>query len=104
MRSRTIESDIVFEAGTFPNHHWVKRVTKDVNGKFSGYEVYHSGLCGSTRVASIGYTGRVGLERAKAEIAWRLAGIEVVSTNDGSTCIVSGRQRWHAIRSLSVRP
>lgn len=102
--AKRIESDIVFEAGTFPNHHWVKRVTKDVNGKFSGYEVYHSGLCGSTRVASIGYTGRVGLERAKAEIAWRLAGIEVVSTNDGSTCIVSGRQRWHAIRSLSVRP
>jgi len=73
MRSRTIESDIVFETGDFPNHQWVKRVTKGVNGKFSGYEVYHSGLCGSTRVASIGYTGDVGLARAKAEIARRQA-------------------------------
>ena len=73
MRSRTIERDVVFEAGDFPNHYWVKRVTKGVNGKFSGYEVYYSGLCGSTRVASIGYMGDIGLERAKAEIARRQA-------------------------------
>lgn len=56
----TALKDIVFET----DRHWVKRVPK-------GFEVYKIGLTHSTRVASIGYTGDKGLQRAKAEIARR---------------------------------
>ena len=54
------EEVIAFET----DQYWVKRVPK-------GFEVYKTGLTHSTRVAIIGYTGAVGLRRAKQEIERR---------------------------------
>lgn len=54
------EEVIAFET----DQYWVKRVPK-------GFEVYKTGLTHSTRVAVIGYTGAVGLRRAKQEIERR---------------------------------
>ena len=59
----TTLKDIVFET----DRYWVKRVPK-------GFEVYEIGLTHSTRVASIGYTGAEGLQRAKLEIKRREKG------------------------------
>lgn len=49
-------SDILYENGDF----WVCRA-----GKW--FEVYRSGITNSTRVATIGYEGQTGLDRAKSE-------------------------------------
>jgi hypothetical protein len=67
------EKVIVFET----DRHWVKRVPK-------GFEVYKTGLTHSTRVASIGYKGNKGLQRAKREIARREA------ANDGKKNLGGG--------------
>lgn len=55
------EQDIVFESGKY----WV------FDAKKKGFEVYKSGITHSTRCASIGWTGEVGLDRAKQEIKRR---------------------------------
>ena len=54
------EQDIAYEAGKY----WVLRVAK-------GFEVYRHEGCASVRCARIGFTGKAGLDRAKAEIARR---------------------------------
>jgi hypothetical protein len=74
--------DIVFET----EHYWVKRVPK-------GFEVYKTGLTHSTRVASIGYTGDKGLQRAKDEIARR----ETASGTDPASSIHPSERR-HATK------
>ena len=56
------ESDILYEQGPY----WICR-------KGKGFEVYKTGVTHSVRVASIGFEGDKGLQRAKAEIARRLA-------------------------------
>lgn len=56
-------SDVVFELGQY----WV------LSKGQKGYEVYRVGATHSTRCAIIGWTGAVGLERAKAEITRRMA-------------------------------
>ena len=58
------ERDILFERGCY----WIK-----ASDRFKGFEVYQTGLTHSTRVASIGYAGQPGLDRAKAEIERRLS-------------------------------
>ena len=58
------ESDIVYERGCY----WIKAADS-----FAGFEVYRIGITHSTRVASIGWTGTAGLDRAKAEIERRIA-------------------------------
>lgn len=50
------EADILYENGPF----WVCRA-----GKW--FEVYRAGITHSTRVATIGYEGQRGLDRAKWE-------------------------------------
>lgn len=55
------EKDIVFESGKY----WV------FDTKKKGFEVYKSSITHSTRCASIGWTGQVGLDRAKQEIKRR---------------------------------
>lgn len=55
------EQDIVFESGKY----WI------VDTKKKGFEVYKSGITHSTRCAQIGWTGQVGLDRAKQEIKRR---------------------------------
>jgi hypothetical protein len=55
------ESDIVFES----NDYWVLNVNK------KGFEVYKKTITHSIKVASIGYTGQHGLEKAKQEIQRR---------------------------------
>lgn len=55
------EQDIVFESGKY----WV------FDAKKKGFEVYKSGITHSTRCASIGWTGEIGLDRAKQEIKRR---------------------------------
>lgn len=50
------EADILYENGPF----WVCR-------KGKGFEVYRAGVTHSTRVASVGFEGQKGLDRAKAE-------------------------------------
>jgi len=56
-----METMILYENGDY----WVK---KEIFGKTSGYAVYKNGLTHSVRVASIGYEGVKGFERAKAEV------------------------------------
>ena len=51
-----MEADILHENGPF----WVCRTDK-------GFEVYRAGITHSTRVATIGYKGQPGLDRAKQE-------------------------------------
>jgi hypothetical protein len=55
------EQDIVFESGKY----WV------FDAKKKGFEVYKTGVTHSTRCAQIGWTGQVGLDRAKQEIKRR---------------------------------
>jgi hypothetical protein len=55
------EQDIVFESGKY----WV------FDAKKKGFEVYKNGVTHSTRCAKIGWTGQVGLDRAKQEIKRR---------------------------------
>jgi hypothetical protein len=55
------EQDIVFESGKY----WV------FDAKKKGFEVYKNGVTHSTRCAQIGWTGQVGLDRAKQEITRR---------------------------------
>ncbi len=55
------EQDIVHEEGDF----WVLKTPK-------GYEVYRIRATHSVRCAVIGYTGEIGLEKAKAEISRRI--------------------------------
>jgi hypothetical protein len=55
------ESDIIFESGKY----WI------FNAKQKGFEVYKTGITHSTRCAQIGWTGQVGLDRAKQEIKRR---------------------------------
>jgi hypothetical protein len=55
------EQDIVFESGKY----WV------FDAKKKGFEIYKSGITHSTRCAQIGWTGQVGLDRAKQEIKRR---------------------------------
>ncbi len=50
------ESDILYQSGPY----WVCR-------KGKGFEVYKDGVTHSVRVASIGFEGEKGLQRAKAE-------------------------------------
>lgn len=63
--------NIVFEQGDY----WVRRAVFGT-GRFkpqsNGYEVMQVGTTHSKRVASIGYDGQEGLERAKAFIASRV--------------------------------
>lgn len=56
------EEDIAYEEGSF----WVLRVPH-------GFDIYQSGITHSTRCAQIGFHGDTGLNKAKAEIARRLA-------------------------------
>lgn len=49
--------DVVYEQGNY----WVLKLK-------NGYEVYKLGISYSTRCARIGYTGDIGLNKAKAEI------------------------------------
>ena len=58
------ERDILFER----DGYWVK-----ASDRFKGFEVYQTGLTHSVRVASIGYAGQPGLDRAKAEVERRLS-------------------------------
>lgn len=58
------ESDIIYESPC--GSYWVKKVDY-------GYDVYKTGGTHSTRCAIIGWKGETGLERAKKEIARRLA-------------------------------
>ena len=53
--------DIVFESG---NNHWIRKIK-------GGFEVYKIGITHSTRCSQIGHVGKVGLEKAKAEIKRR---------------------------------
>jgi hypothetical protein len=55
------ESDIIFESGNY----WI------FDAKQKGFEVYKTGITHSTRCAQIGWTGQVGLDRAKQEIKKR---------------------------------
>lgn len=55
------EQDIVFESGKY----WV------FDAKKKGFEVYKTGVTHLTRCAQIGWTGQVGLDRAKQEIKRR---------------------------------
>lgn len=55
------EAQILFEKGPF----WICR-------KGKGFEVYKTGVTHSVRVASIGFEGDKGLQRAKAEIERRM--------------------------------
>jgi hypothetical protein len=55
------ESDIIFESGNY----WI------FDAKQKGFEVYKTGITHSTRCAQIGWTGQVGLDRAKQEIKRR---------------------------------
>lgn len=55
------EKDIAFET----SNYWV------LNIKEKGFEVYKKTITHSVRVASIGYTGQYGLEKAKEEITRR---------------------------------
>ena len=59
----TTEADILFERGPY----WIAAART-----FAGYEVWRSGVTHSVRVASIGWTGTVGLDRAKSEIDRRM--------------------------------
>ena len=52
--------DVVYEKGRY----WVLQVK-------NGYEVYKTGVTLSTRCAQIGYTGDIGLSKAKSEIERR---------------------------------
>jgi hypothetical protein len=63
-------SDILYENGDF----WVCRA-----GKW--FEVYRSGVTHSTRVATIGYEGQAGLDRAKSEADKRAAAISPAHRN-----------------------
>ena len=54
------ESDIIHELPNF----WVLRVT-------TGFEVLQNGITCSARVAQIGYTGQVGIDKAIAECQQR---------------------------------
>lgn len=56
----TNEEDIVFET----DRHWVKRLAR-------GFAVYRTGLTHSTLVATIGYAGEQGLQRAMEEVTRR---------------------------------
>ena len=58
------EREIIFERGPY----WIKHAVT-----FKGFEVYRMGATHSVRVASIGWTGTAGLDRAKQEIERRLA-------------------------------
>jgi hypothetical protein len=58
------ERDILFERGPY----WIKAADT-----FVGFEVYRTIQIHSVRVASIGWTGTAGLDRAKAEIERRIA-------------------------------
>lgn len=66
------ESDILFESGPY----WICR-EQFGSGRFkpksNGFAVYKTGITHSVRVASIGYEGEKGLQRAKQEIVRRLA-------------------------------
>ena len=55
------EKDIVYEEGIY----WVLKVKK-------GYEIYKIGITHSTRVASIGFEGEIGLSACKKEIKRRI--------------------------------
>lgn len=54
------ESDIIYELTNF----WVLRVE-------TGFEVLKTGVTHSTRVAQIGYTGQVGIDKAITECQQR---------------------------------
>jgi len=82
------ESVIAFET----DQHWVKRVPK-------GFEVYKTGLTHSTRVASIGYTGDKGLQRAKHEIERREGSL----TRSHSTIRGSGEESFASVHRKAVR-
>lgn len=56
------ESDILFEVGDY----WVS-TSKAANLKWKGYVVWENNLTHSRLVASIGFEGNEGLERAKQE-------------------------------------
>ncbi len=60
--------DVVYEQGQY----WVLRVTEGEGSRYSGYDVYRTGITHSTRCAQIGYTGQVGLDKALAEVARRI--------------------------------
>ena len=62
------EQDIVFESGSY----FVLRA-KFGRKKTPGFAVYKSGLTHAERVASIGYSGEIGLQRARLEIERRQA-------------------------------
>lgn len=55
------ERDIIFESGKY----WV------LDAKQKGFEVYKTGITYSTRCAVIGWTGQVGIDKAKQEIKRR---------------------------------
>jgi len=57
------ESDILFEKGDY----FVL-----ASKAFNGYEVYKNGATHATRCASIGYAGKIGLDKAIQEIERRL--------------------------------
>lgn len=52
------ESDILFEIGDY----WICK-----SETWKGYEVMKNGVTHSVRVASIGYEGEIGFEKAKTE-------------------------------------
>lgn len=56
------ESDILFQSGNF----WVSS-SKFANVKWKGFVVWEDGITCSKLVASIGFEGVKGLERAKTE-------------------------------------
>ena len=58
------ESDILYEEEPY----WIAKAPK---GK-AGFEVYRVAVTHSVRVASIGFAGVKGMERARAEITRRL--------------------------------
>jgi len=63
----TAEKLIVHES----DHHWIRSVTKGKGSNYSGFEVYHIGITHSTRCAQIGFTSKIGLDKAIKEVAKR---------------------------------
>lgn len=60
------EAEILYRNGPF----WVRAEsygTGRLRPKSNGFSVYKDGLTHATRVATFGYEGQIGLDRAKAE-------------------------------------
>lgn len=62
------EEDIVYET----DGYWVLKVVKGKGSSFTGYKIFKTGICASTMVGAIGYTGYAGLQMAIKEINRRI--------------------------------